>query len=299
MKLNRTDILFRDENISKLFADIKDEKVLTESEFEHYFMAYKNGDINAFHKLLRANLKFIISVAKNYQNNGVNLNDLINAGSIGATIALTKYDITKGKFSTYAVYYIRREINIQIEEFNEAQKYKNGVLSNIKRSDKITAKKCKDFECENTETFDELIDFSETDSFDLFGDSNDIGKKYTFSINTPMSNDSYGQSDDTYESVLTNNIKSFEADNSFRFEAINKAMEMLDSDEKDIIMYRFGINNNKPMTFEEISDVFVKHNGSDDPKKVTPECIRLKCNHILVKLKKMIKTHEVNLCEEL
>ena len=265
MKLNRTDILFKDELTLKYFNEIK-EKVLTESEFLKLFNEYKGGNVDAFNSIIKANLRYVVSIAKKYQNNNISLNDLISAGNIGLIISLTKFDLSREvKFTVYSKFYIVREINIQIEEFTNRQKYDNAVISNSKKSKS------------------------------LFDDSNCVNKIQTFSSNTPIMNSKGDSNGETYETMLVNEEASFDAENNFRFEAIYKAIDMLNSDEKEIIGYRFGINNTKPMTFEEISDIFVKSNS----KKVTAECIRLKCNSIIQKLKIIAKTHETNLREEL
>jgi len=97
--------------INKYFRDIKKNKLLTHEEEIELAKRIQNGDSEAVNQLVNANLKFVISIAKNYQNQGLPLNDLINEGNEGLVKAAYKFDYTKGfRFISYAVWWIKQSI---------------------------------------------------------------------------------------------------------------------------------------------------------------------------------------------
>lgn len=96
-------------SVEKYLNDISKYEVLTPEEELRTFKAYKAGDQEAFQTLIRCNLRFVVSVAKQYQHMGLSLNDLINEGNIGLVKAAKRFDETKGfKFISYAVWWIRQ-----------------------------------------------------------------------------------------------------------------------------------------------------------------------------------------------
>jgi RNA polymerase primary sigma factor len=107
-----TKITSRDSySVDKYLNEISKMPLLKEEEEVELSVRIKRGDQNALDKLVRSNLRFVVSVAKQYQNQGLSLNDLINEGNIGLIKAATKFDETKGfKFISYAVWWIRQSI---------------------------------------------------------------------------------------------------------------------------------------------------------------------------------------------
>ena len=103
---NRSEI-----SIEKYFNDVKKQKTITPEEEVELALRIKKGDKLALEKLVNANLKFVISVAKQYQNSGMEFGDLINEGNLGLIKAAEKFDETKGfKFISFAVWWIRQSI---------------------------------------------------------------------------------------------------------------------------------------------------------------------------------------------
>ena len=98
-------------SIDKYLADIGKEELITPEEEVHLAQRIKNGDQAALEKLCRANLRFVVSVAKQYQNQGLSLPDIINEGNLGLIKAARRFDETRGfKFISYAVWWIRQSI---------------------------------------------------------------------------------------------------------------------------------------------------------------------------------------------
>jgi RNA polymerase primary sigma factor len=101
--------------LDKYLAEISRENMLAPSEEEVLATRIKAGDMKAMHKLIKGNLRFVVSVAKQYQNQGLSLPDLINEGNIGLIKAAQKFDSTKGfKFISYAVWWIRQNIMLAL-----------------------------------------------------------------------------------------------------------------------------------------------------------------------------------------
>lgn len=137
-KIQQQITLRNERSIEKYFTEVSKEGVVTPKEEIELARKIKKGDAVAKEKLIKANLRFVISVAKNYQNNGLDLSDLINEGNIGLIRAAEDFDETKGfKFISYAVWWIRQSIiqsiadnkrvvkipsnkNLQIGKFNRA-----------------------------------------------------------------------------------------------------------------------------------------------------------------------------------
>ncbi|HMY24039.1 MAG TPA: sigma-70 family RNA polymerase sigma factor, partial [Chitinophagales bacterium] len=107
-----TKITSRDSfSIDKYLSEISKLPMLSEEEEVKVAQQIRAGDTEAFEKLVQSNLRFVVSVAKQYQNQGLALNDLINEGNIGLIKAASKFDETKGiKFISYAVWWIRQSI---------------------------------------------------------------------------------------------------------------------------------------------------------------------------------------------
>ncbi|MBA7520432.1 RNA polymerase sigma factor SigA [subsurface metagenome] len=105
-------ITHRDEpSLNRYFHDISKEELITPEEEVELSNRITNGDDKALDKLARANLRFVISVAKQYQNKGLSMPDMINEGNLGLIIAAKKFDPTKGfRFISYAVWWIRQSI---------------------------------------------------------------------------------------------------------------------------------------------------------------------------------------------
>jgi RNA polymerase primary sigma factor len=186
-----------------------------------------SGDERAREELINANLRFVISIAKTYQNNGIPLSDLIAEGNLGLLKAIDKFDRSKGyRFISYAVWWIKQSI---IESINEHSRNIRIPVNQI--NDYLKAKK------ENKDSDDELVDmFPTTQS--IFGVINDEGDELLDVIE-----DDNALMPDYFLNNNQGNLKS----------ELEKLLLKLDEKERQIIKMYFGIDG-EPMTLEAIGD---------------------------------------------
>ena len=127
-----------DKALEKYLQDISKEEMITADEETHLTRRIKEGDQEALDKMVRANLRFVVSVAKQYQHQGLPLGDLINEGNVGLIKAAKKFDETRGfKFISYAVWWIRQAIMEALSEKARVIRIplnQVGVLSKINKA---------------------------------------------------------------------------------------------------------------------------------------------------------------------
>lgn len=179
----------KEDCISKYFKDIKDFNVLSQEEEIELAKRVQNGDELAQAKLIEANLKFVISIAKEYQGNGISLNDLINEGNYGLIKAATKFDHTKGfKFISYAVWWIKQSIIQSLNDNSKTIRLPPNVYAKISNDKKelerlksknlydlndsleiykeVNVPTCTSFNLQINDDGDELYDLLYSDEFD-------------------------------------------------------------------------------------------------------------------------------------
>ncbi len=151
-------------SLDKYLQDIGREELITVDEEVELARRIKQGDEEALEKLVKANLRFVVSVAKQYQNQGLTLSDLINEGNLGLIRAAEKFDETRGfKFISYAVWWIRQSILQALAEQSRIVRLPLNQVGSINKMNKMIAK----FEQENNrqptdKELAELLDISRT-----------------------------------------------------------------------------------------------------------------------------------------
>ncbi len=224
----------------------KEERITVEEEVE-LAQRIRKGDRKALERLTKANLRFVVSVAKQYQNQGLSLPDLINEGNVGLIKAAEKFDETRGfKFISYAVWWIRQSILQAIAEQSRIVRLPLNQVGSVNKINKMVNK----FEQEN-ERRPSLDEISE--KVDLPQDKIDDAMKVSarhVSVDTPFSD-----SDDTsLLDVLVNNDSPM-ADKTLVMESLRteiaNALNVLNERERNVVEAFFGINQPE-MTLEEI-----------------------------------------------
>lgn len=212
----------------------------------------KKGDERARTQMIEANLRFVVKVAKNYQNQGLPLSDLINEGNIGLMTALEKFDINKGyHFISYAVWWIRQSIVKAINEKSRA------VRLPLNRTNELLLiqKAQKRLMHENGEepSFELLAEVTNLD-IEVVETLVSISKDL-ISLDAPVFSDNQTSSIGDYieSDYATPDAQVME---TLLVEDINEALDSLTAKEKDILEYRFGLNGKSQMSLKEIGNIY-------------------------------------------
>jgi len=240
-------------SLEKYLQDVSKEEMITAEEEVELAIKIQSGDENALNRLVRANLRFVISVAKQYQNTGLTLEDLINEGNLGLIEAAKRYDHTKGfKFISYAVWWIRQSILKAAADNSRTIRLPHNRLGEIQKISKAS----NEFEQKNerTPTADELSDLTEMD-VNKVEMSLKMSKKQV-SIDAPMSND---DDNNSLVSVLENSDTP-DPSNSLLQESLSQDLERtltyLKGMEAEVIRLFYGLGGSSEMTLEEIGNTF-------------------------------------------
>lgn len=239
-------------SLDKYLQEIGREDLINVEEEVELAQAIKRGDRKALEKLTRANLRFVVSVAKQYQNQGLSLPDLINEGNLGLIKAAEKFDETRGfKFISYAVWWIRQSI---LQALAEQSRIVRLPLNQVGILNKIT-KALQKFEQEHerkpssTELAREL-DIAE----DKIADTMKVSGRH-ISMDAPFVEGEDNSLLDVMPNEDSPNADSTLMDESLARE-IDNVLGSLSEREAEIIKLFFGIGDSQEMTLEEIGDQF-------------------------------------------
>jgi RNA polymerase primary sigma factor len=238
-------------SLDKYLQEIGREELVTPDEEVELAQRIRKGDQEALEKLTRANLRFVVSVAKQYQNQGLSLPDLINEGNLGLIKAAEKFDETRGfKFISYAVWWIRQSILQALAEQSRIVRLPLNQVGSLNKINKALSK----FEQENerqpsNEELSEMIDVPK----DKISDTLRVGSRHV-SVDAPF----VEGEDNSLLDVLPND-DSPSADRGLVNESLNteieRALSTLTDREREIIKSFFGIGCQE-MTLEEIGERF-------------------------------------------
>jgi len=238
-------------SLDKYLQEIGRESLITVEEEVELAQRIKKGDQVALEKLTKANLRFVVSVAKQYQSQGLTLPDLINEGNLGLIKAAEKFDETRGfKFISYAVWWIRQSILQALAEQSRIVRLPLNQVGSLNKLNKAFSR----FEQENerTPSPEEMADKLEL-SKDKVVDTMRVSGRHV-SVDAPFSEGEDGSLLD-----VLHNDDSPNTDNSLINESlireVDRALATLTDRERDIIKHFFGIGVAE-MTLEEIGDSF-------------------------------------------
>ena len=235
-----------DDSISKYFKEVRKSKLLTAKEEIKLAKRIKNGDQKAIDELVNANLKFVVSIAKDYQGQGLSLSDLISEGNYGLIKAATKFDHKRGfRFISYAVWWVKQSIIQSLNDNARIVRLPANIINKLSFLNKEISK----FEHANERE-------------PVFGEILDKDKEIATLLSFPKCaslNDSINEdgdelidlipeaSEDENQSIIDDRIR----------KELNNALSHLDEREKVIIQCYFGINTNcEPMTLEAIGEKY-------------------------------------------
>ncbi len=232
--------------------EISKEPLLTSEQELELANAVKEGNANALNKLIRSNLRFVVSVAKQYQNRNLKLEDLINEGNMGLIKAARKFDPSKGfKFISYAVWWIRQSILHALAEKSRTIKLPLNKVNNINRI--ISASLMLEQKLERDPTYDEISEFLAITSDEVSESLEQFMRQV--SVDAPI--DSNGGEEDSLLDVIANE-NSPDPTNHMMKEAlqieITKALKHLRNTEAKVLKLFYGLDGNSAMKLEEIGE---------------------------------------------
>jgi RNA polymerase primary sigma factor len=241
-------------SLDKSLQEIGRVDLITAEEEVELARRIKKGDQVALEKLTKANLRFVVSVSKQYQNQGLSLPDLINEGNLGLIKAAQRFDETRGfKFISYAVWWIRQSILQALAEQSRIVRLPLNKIGSINKINKAFARLEQEFErpptaAELAETLDMTLD-------EVKQSMKNAGRHV--SMDAPLK-DGDESSSNMYDVMRTGDTPAPDTDlmtESLRKE-IERSLRTLTPREGDVIRLYFGLNGEHPMTLEEIGERF-------------------------------------------
>src|SRR5215212_7334404 len=267
------------QSLEKYLQEIGKVELITPEEEVRLARLIKQGDQKALDKLTKANLRFVVSVAKQYQNQGMSLPDLINEGNLGLIKAAQRFDETRGfKFISYGVWWIRQSILQALAEQSRIVRLPLNKVGLTNRIQKAYSQLEQEFEREPSP--EELAELLELDAEEISATLG-IGGRH-ISMDTPLSE---GE-DNTLIDVLAN-PNAENADENIGKESlkqeIDRSLKTLTERQKEVICFFFGLGVDHPMSLEDIGARF----------NLTRERVRQIKDKAITKLKTNSRSNEL------
>lgn len=242
------------ESLEKYLSDISRIPVLTPEEEVGLARKIRSGDQDALRKLTEANLRFVVSVAKQYQNQGLSLSDLINEGNIGLVKAARRFDETKGfKFISYAVWWIRQSILQGIVENSRIVRMPANKAGAYHRLHAIYSDFVQEYERDPSP--DEMAELANMHVKDAQAFLNDTSRHYSLDAPMPGSDDGSMTMLDTLQIADDTSPTSSLMEESVRQE-IEKGLEKLPPRELEIVASYYGLKGYTQMSVDEIAEYY-------------------------------------------
>ncbi len=240
-------------SLSVYLREINKISLLTRDEEVTLARSAKEGCQDAKDKLIQANLRFVVNVAKKYQNQGLTLSDLISEGNLGLITAVDKFDVEKGyHFISYAVWWIKQSILKAICEKSRMIRLPLNRANELLQIEKVKREigSNKDGEAD----IEEIADFLDMDKSRI----NDLinASKEFVSLETPLSSDKDANTiSDLMEDTKGADPEEVLIDRTLQ-ESIEGVLATLTEKESNVIKYRFGLNGERPHSLKEIGDKY-------------------------------------------
>lgn len=239
-------------SLDKYLQEIGRLEMISPEEEVQLTQKIKQGDQKALDKLTKANLRFVVSVAKQYQNQGMSLPDLINEGNVGLIKAAQRFDETRGfKFISYAVWWIRQSILQALAEQSRIVRLPLNKIGSLNKINKEFARL--EQENERTPNYEEVAEKLNLPDQEVKDSIRNSGKHA--SLDAPIDNDGENT---MYDFMKSDDIATPESElmyESLKTE-INRAVSTLSQKEQDIVKMFFGLDGYTPMTLDEIGEKF-------------------------------------------
>jgi RNA polymerase primary sigma factor len=272
LKISKSITTRESESLEKYLLEIGRVEMISPEEEVNLGRLIKAGDQEAIDKLTKANLRFVVSVAKQYQNQGLELTDLINEGNLGLIKAAQRFDETRGfKFISYGVWWIRQSI---LQALAEQSRIVRLPLNKVGLTNRISrAYSQLEQEFERTPTTEELADVLNIETEEISATMG-VATRHV-SMDSPLSD---GEESTLIDVLINKNADSADKkvmfNDSLRLE-IQRSLTLLTPRQKEVICYFYGINVDEPLSLEDLG---VKY-------KLTRERVRQIKDKALEKLK--------------
>lgn len=251
-KLAKSSFTPQNATLEKYLHEIGNEDLVTKEKEVELAREIRNGSITALDTLVKANLRFVVSVAKKYQNQGMSLCDLINEGNLGLIKAAKRFDETKGfKFISYAVWWIRQAILSALAEQSRIVRLPLNRVGALHKIGKTTS--CLEQEFGRTPSANEIADELEISSHEVI-DTLRISSRHQ-SLDAPFNDGEDNKLLDVLNDTCMPPPDEETMGNSLKLE-IEKALSTLTKREAEVISLYFGINCENPLTLEDIGKIF-------------------------------------------
>jgi RNA polymerase primary sigma factor len=238
------------ESVDRYLLDISKKELLSAQDEADLARRSREGDIDALDKLVQANLRFVVSVAKQYQNQGLSLNDLINEGNLGLIRAAQKFDETRGfKFISYAVWWIRQAMSQAIIEQSKIIRIPTGKVQNFSKINKafqmleqeyMRDPSIEDVMLKTGLTEEDINEYLKNIVSTVSTDAH-LGEDGEMTIGDTLHDDSHMAPE---EDMMRTSVEGM----------LSNMLATLDEREKEIITLYFGMDGNDTHTLEEIGE---------------------------------------------
>ena len=241
------------QSLEKYLQEIGKVDLLTPEEEDDLAKRIKQGDQEALENLTKANLRFVVSVAKQYQNQGLSLSDLINEGNLGLIKAAKRFDETRGfKFISYAVWWIRQSILQALAEQSRIVRLPLNKVGSLNKINRAFSQLEQEFEREpSSDELAEILEIGAEEVEKTLG----VAARHV-SMDAPFVD---GEDNSLLDVLENDNIhstdKKLEYNESLRTE-ITRSLSTLTERQCDVVKLYFGIGEEHPMSLEDIGDRF-------------------------------------------
>lgn len=238
-------------SLQQYLSDIAKIPMVTPQEEVILTQKIRQGDQAALERLTSANLRFVVSVAKQYESSGLTLGDLINEGNLGLIKAAKRFDETKGfKFISYAVWWIRQSILQAINDHARMVRLPANKVGDLSKISKASSEL--EQHLERAATVEEIAEILEVTVEKVAGTLASASRH--ISVDAPFSS----EEENTLLDVLQNpesNTDKYIMDDSLRTE-ISRSLSMLERRDREIVELFFGLGGSQPLSLEEIGEKF-------------------------------------------
>jgi RNA polymerase primary sigma factor len=240
------------QSLDKYLQEIGKVDLITSDEEVQLAIRIRNGDEIAIQKLTKANLRFVVSVAKQYQNNGLSLGDLINEGNLGLIKAASRFDETRGfKFISYAVWWIRQSILQALAEQSRIVRLPLNRVSSLNKLSRTFSELEQKFQRDPSyEELSNTLGVTEEEvmlTYKISGRHSSLDAPFVQGEENSLLDTLTNDSDTTPETKLMKDSLQGE---------VSRALATLTARESDVICYYYGLKGMETLTLEEIGEKF-------------------------------------------